>query len=402
MTDAPATPVTPTTPTTLATPPLRRSPLDAFHRAHGAHMVPFAGWEMPLYVSGILEEHRAVRSAVGLFDVSHMGILTVGGPRAADLLSRRTTADAHRIAPGQCRYAFWLDADGHIFDDLLLTRLDDGLRGDPLFLVVPNAGRADRIEALLRMHRVGATEVSRHNGAVAILAVQGPGARALLHQRYGWPVGELKFYTARFYGRGSEGADGAAGRLGVGFPDPSGAETLVSRTGYTGEVGFELFVPADRARETATAIVAAGAVPCGLGARDTLRMEKGYLLSGSEFHLDRTPLEAGQERFVEFGHPFVGREPLLAQKAAADYARLAGLRVPEPGAFPRHGTPVLDGETVVGTVTSGGLSPTLGYGIALTYLPPPLAAPDTELAVLLRGRRVPARVVALPFLSAHP
>ncbi|MHB8352009.1 MAG: aminomethyltransferase family protein, partial [Thermoplasmata archaeon] len=273
-----------------AAPPLRRSPLDGFHRAHGAHMVPFAGWEMPLYVSGILEEHRAVRGAVGLFDVSHMGILTVRGTRAADLLSRRTTADAHRIPPGQCRYAFWLDSDGHIFDDLLLSRLDDGLRGEPEFLVVPNAGRADRIEALLRMHRVGPTEVRRHNGQVAILAVQGPGSRELLTRRYGWPVGELKFYTARSYRR--PGEPGAAGRLGVEFPDPSGTELLVSRTGYTGEAGYELFVPADRAREVAEELVAAGALPCGLGARDTLRLEKGYLLSGSEFHLDRTPLEA--------------------------------------------------------------------------------------------------------------
>ena len=385
---------------TDAPPPLRRSPLDGFHRAHGAHMVPFAGWEMPLYVTGILEEHRAVRGAVGLFDVSHMGILTVRGERAADLLARRTTIDAHRIRPGQGKYGFWLDSDGHIFDDLLVTRIDDGVRGPPGFLVVPNAGRADRIEALLRMHRVGSTEVLRHNGRMAILALQGPGAKELLERRYGWPVGELKFYTARWYDRPA--VAGAAGRLGLEFPDPSGTGILVSRTGYTGETGYELLVGADRATEVAEELLRAGAVLCGLGARDTLRLEKGYLLSGSEFHLDRTPLEAGQERFVEFDHPFVGREALIAQRTASGYPRLVGLRVLEPGAIPRHGTPILDGETVVGTATSGGLSPTLGYGIALAYVPEPLRTPGTELAVLLRDRRVPARVVALPFLPAHP
>lgn len=383
--------------------PLETTPLHGFHVAHGAKMVPFAGWEMPLYYAGILPEHRAVRQSAGLFDVSHMGILTVNGGSAAALLSRRTTANVAKIVPGQVRYTFLLGLDGMIVDDLLITRTDDGTGPTPSFLVVPNAARALRVFDLLRQHRKPDVTLGYHNHAVAILAVQGPGAKATLEKEFGWDLSQLKFYHARaFASAGGASVDPRAGHLGIAIPEGLGPELWVSRTGYTGEAGYELFVPGATATALAERLVAAGVVPVGLGARDTLRLEKGYLLSGQDFDGNHTPLEAAQEKFVEFDHDFVGRPVLDRQRAEGLPVKLVGLEVTEPGAIPRHGTPVvLDGRPV-GTVTSGGLSPSLDHGIALAYLPPALAAEGTHLMLDLRGRQVPATVVRLPFLAAAP
>jgi aminomethyltransferase len=372
--------------------------LDAFHRAHGAHLVPFAGWEMPLYYTGPLDEHAAVRERVGLFDVSHMGIFTVEGGHATQLLARRTTANVAKMAPGQSRYTFWLNSDGMILDDLLVTRLDAGEKDPPRYLVIPNAGRADRIFDLLLQHRVSDTTVERHNGKAAILAVQGPRSRELLESLFGWSLAGLKFYTSLAFPLPP--APAAPGHLGIRIPGDLEREVLVARTGYTGELGFELFVSATAASRIAEQLVGAGARLCGLAARDTLRLEKGYLLSGNEFLLDHTPIEAGQDRFVEIDHPFVGRDAIVAQQTKGPTRRLAGLAVEEAGAIPRHGMPVLQGPEVVGAVSSGGPSPTLGHGIALVYLPAPLAVPGTELAVSIRGRSVPAAVTRLPFVPA--
>jgi aminomethyltransferase len=380
---------------------LMRTALNAFHHAHGAHMVPFNGWEMPLYYTGILDEHAGVRSGVGLFDVSHMGILTVSGDHAGDLLSRRTTTNTSKMASGQVRYGFWLNSDGHILDDLLVTRLDDGTQGPPRFLVVPNAGRAASIFDLLQQHRRPDTLVARHNPAIAILAVQGPRAREVLEKIFGWSLAGLKFYTAAAFPAHAGGSP-RTGKLGVHFPEELGEFIQVSRTGYTGELGYELFVRAEKAPALAEELLRHGARPAGLGCRDTLRLEKGYLLSGSDFSLDRTPIEAGQERFLDLDHPFVGAEVLQAQHTSGPAVKLTGIEVRERGAIPRHGTPLFRGTTQVATLTSGGISPTLGYGIGLTYLPPELQAPGTELTVLLRGAQVPAQVAALPFLRSGP
>ena len=387
------------TPEPVATGPLRRTALHPFHVRHGARLVPFNGWEMPLYYTGILDEHRAVRSSVGLFDVGHMGIVTVAGGHAAGLLSRRTTANAERIDPGQCRYTFLTEFTGTILDDLLVTRLDDRDPHAVEFLAVPNAGRAAKVVEILTEHRAPDTEVAVHNDAVTILAVQGPGARTLLESVFPWSLAELKFYHARFFPDAGAGP-ASAGRVGGHLAEVGAGSLLVSRTGYTGELGYELFVPGPAADAIAERIVAAGARPCGLGARDTLRLEKGYLLSGQEFNRDRTPLEAGQERFVDFDHPFVGREVLEAQRRDGPAVRLVGLTVDAPGAIPRHGTPIRHGDAVVAHATSGGLSPTLGHGIALAYLPAPLQAVGTRLSAEIRGREVPAVVTALPFLPA--
>jgi aminomethyltransferase len=389
----------------MSTPPppaaaaLRRTALYEFHRRHGAHLVPFNGWEMPLYYTSILAEHRAVRDAVGLFDVSHMGILTVEGGHAADLLGRRTTANVGALVPGQVRYTFLLESTGAIVDDLLIGRIDRGEELARSFVAIPNAGRADEIEEILRQHRGPDTTIARYNPAVALLAVQGPRSRELLEQLLGWDLAKLASYHAAFFPREPGGTD-RAGTLGLGFPAALSRSLLVSRTGYTGELGYEVYVRAEEADALAERLVAAGATPTGLGARDSLRLEKGYLLSGQEFHRDHTPFEAGQDRFVDLDHEFVGRPRLEKEKSEGPAVRLAGLEVREPGAIPRHGSPVRSGGAVVTEATSGGLSPSLNRGIALAYLPPNLGAPGTALAIEIRGREVPAEVVKLPFLKA--
>ncbi len=380
-------------------PPLRRTALYDFHLRHGGHMVPFAGWEMPLYYSSIIAEHRAVREGVGVFDVSHMGIMTVEGAHAADLLGRRTTANVAGLVPGQVRYTFLLEATGYIVDDLLISRVDTGEELTRSFVVVPNASRADEVEEILRQHRSPDTTIGRWNGPVALLAVQGPKSRMVLEQLFPWDLSKLAFYHAAFFPK-IDGEGPRSGRLGLHLPDALAHSLFVSRTGYTGELGYEVFVPAKEADPLAERLLAAGVVPVGLGARDTLRLEKGYLLSGQEFHRDHTPLEAGQDRFVDLDHAFVGSPVLEKEKADGPKRRLVGIEVEEPGAIPRHGTPVRAGGKPVTEATSGGLSPSLGKGIALAYVPPELAPAGTVLSLEIRGREVPARVVALPFLKA--
>jgi len=379
--------------------PLRRTALYEFHRRHGGHIVPFAGWEMPLYYSSILAEHKAVREGVGLFDVSHMGILTLDGAHAADLLGRRTTANVPALTPEQVRYTFLLESTGFIVDDLLVSRVDAGDELARSFVAVPNASRADEIEEILRQHRGPDTKIARWNGPVALLAVQGPKSRAVLESLYPWDLSGLPFYHVRFFPK-KEGTGPRNGRLGLHLSNALGDWLMVSRTGYTGELGYEVFVPAAEADALAERLLAAGVVPCGLGCRDTLRLEKGYLLSGQEFHRDHTPLEAGQDRFVDFDHPFVGSPVLEKERAEGPKRKLVGIEVTEPGAIPRHGTPVRAGGPPITQATSGGLSPTLGKGIALAYLPPELAAPGSEVTLEIRGREAPGRVVALPFLKS--
>ncbi|HUI38322.1 MAG TPA: glycine cleavage system aminomethyltransferase GcvT [Thermoplasmata archaeon] len=392
MTEAPPSPA----------PPLRKTPLYDFHVAHRAHLVPFAGWEMPLYYGSILAEHEAVRTTAGVFDVSHMGILTVRGASSPDLLSRRTTANVGRLVPGQVRYTFLLDPDGRIVDDLLITRVDAGGDSTPSFLVVPNAATAEKVFDLFRQHRTSDTEVARHNGAVAILAVQGPRAPEILERTFGWHLSGVPFYHARLFGGPSSGPDGSEGRLGIDLEPDLKDGIVVSRTGYTGEAGAEMFVRADRAVGIANRLVEAGVHPVGLGARDSLRLEKGYLLSGTDFHLDRTPFEAAQDRFVDLDHTFVGRPALEKQKQDGIPARFSGLTVRDPSAIPRHGSAVFHDGQPVATVTSGGLSPTLHRGIALAFLPPLLATPGTGVEIEVRGRRIPAEVTKLPFVPNRP
>ncbi len=355
---------------------------------------------MPLYYGSILEEHQAVRESVGFFDVSHMGIFTVHGGHAAALLSRRTTANVETLAPGHCRYTFLVDAEGLIVDDLVLGRIDDGADEARSFVAVCNAATTLRISEILRQHRRPDTLVNQWNGTVAILAVQGPQALTLLKRMYPWDLDALRPFSIAFFPRDASGRFGREGGLGGALPNDLSTSVLVSRTGYTGELGYELYVSGATVSSVAERLEQGGARPCGLGARDTLRLEKGYLLSGQDFHRDHTPLEAGQDRFVEFDHAFVGRQALEKQRAKGIPVLLRGLTVGAAGAIPRHGTRVLKDGQPVGVVTSGGLSPSLGHGVAMAYLAPQFAPPGTELDLEIRGRPVPAKVVALPFVPA--
>ena len=379
--------------------PLSRTPLFSLHQARGGHLVPFHGWELPLYYAGtgILREHEAVRRDVGVFDVSHMGILTLEGPGSAELLTRRTPSNATHARPGQARYTCLLDPEAHLVDDALWSRTDD-LAGPTNFLFVPNAGPAPRVFEVLRQHRGRNCELTRHNGSAGILAVQGPRSRELLESLFPWDLSPLAPYTGAFFPLAGARS---AGSLGGSFAARLREHAWVSRTGYTGELGYELFLEASRLPAAFTALLDGGATACGLGARDTLRMEKGYLLSGVDFNGDRTPWEAGLDRFLELDHRFVGREALERQKGSGGYPIWTGLWGEDPSVIPRHGMVLSSDGKPVATVSSGGRSPTLTKAIALAYLPPALRAPGTSLSLSLRGREAPLTVVRLPFVRAR-
>ncbi|HVL88457.1 MAG TPA: glycine cleavage system aminomethyltransferase GcvT [Candidatus Thermoplasmatota archaeon] len=351
---------------------LLRTPLHDLHRTLGARLVPFAGYEMPVMYTSIVDEHMAVRRAVGLFDVSHMSNLWFRGDPAR--LARAVVADAASIKVGGSKYTMALRDDGTILDDLYLFRYPEG------FHVVPNAG----MNEALREH------VERHSGQPVqdvtretfILALQGPKAAAALAPLSEFPVADLKPFRCT--------------RARV-----AGVDLLLTRTGYTGEDGFELMGPAAAAERLFEALLAAGRehgiLPCGLGARDTLRLEKGFCLAGHEFEGGRTPLEAKLSKFVHWEHEFAGRKALEAQRQRDDYERLVGL-VAEQG-IPRQGSEIREpGGRRVGVVTSGTLSPILKKGIALGYVAPSHRNVDARLEIVTRGQAAQAKVVPLPFV----
>ncbi len=376
-------------------PPPQGTLLEKEHESLGGHMVDFHGWRMPLYYqsTGILAEHRAVRSGAGIFDVSHMGIITINGETAADLLSRRLPLNAKTQRTNACKYTCFLDTDGDIIDDAVLTRLDSReTPGD--YLLVVNASMALRIQELLQQHRPKGTQIERWNGRLGIVAVQGPKSREIVEKVLGAEVKPLKFYTSAFF----DAKTGAQVPYEKGFSPMAFENRFISRTGYTGELGYELFLPAELITQKWKELIEAGAVPCGLGARDTLRMEKGYLLSGVDFTGHKSPLECGLDRFLSWEHEFVGRAALEKQKKAGGYAVFTGLKVTERGAVPRTGTPILAKGSPITLATSGGLSPTLGHGIALGFLPPEWRTPGQKLEMEIRGKTVPAEVVGLPFV----
>jgi aminomethyltransferase len=382
---------------------LRRTPLYDCHVELGARMVGFAGWEMPVQYAGVIEEHRAVRGAAGLFDVSHMGEVRVRGAGAARLLQRLTPNDVAALVPGRAHYSGLLTGRGTYVDDLLIYRLG---AGD--FLVVVNASNAAGDLAWIREHAgppgtsataetarapAGAAspetpeidetpEIADQGDRFALLALQGPRALAILEPLASPGVAGLRYY---------------------GFLDGevAGAPALISRTGYTGEDGFELYLEPERAPEVWRRLLAAGAahglVPAGLGARDTLRLEAAMALYGHEIDERTTPLEAGLSWVVKLGKgDFIGRDALLAQRDQGVRRTLVGFAVEGRG-IARQGHAVLSDGTAVGAVTSGTWSPTLGKAIGMAYVPPALAAPGTPLALDVRGRTLAAVVVELPF-----
>jgi aminomethyltransferase len=362
----------------------RRTALDAVHRALGATMTDFAGWDMPLRYRSEREEHVAVRTTAGLFDLSHMGEITVTGPQAGQALDHALVGHVSALAVGRARYTMICAATGGILDDLIVYRL-----AEEEFMIVANASNAQVVLDAVTERAAGFEAAVRDDrDAYALLAVQGPHSSAILKSLTDADLDGLKYYA------------GLPGTV-------AGRPALIARTGYTGEDGFELFVAPADAEHLWQALTAAGApyglVPCGLSCRDTLRLEAGMPLYGHELTTALTPFDAGLGRVVKFDKPeeFVGRAALAAaaEEAAVKAPRkLVGL-VAEGRRVPRAGFQVVtaDGE-VIGEVTSGAPSPTLGKPIAMAYVDAAHAAPGTPgVCVDIRGSREPYEVVALPF-----
>jgi len=359
---------------------LKNTPLNDAHVDLGAKMVPFAGYSMPVqYPTGIRAEHQAVREACGMFDVSHMGEFIVRGPQALDFVQRISVNDAAKIEVGQAQYSAMCLESGCVIDDLIIYRFEDR------YMLVVNAANLEKDWAWVQRHAEGFdVQIEDVSDETALLALQGPNAREVLRSLASLDVDDVKYY------RFAEG-------------EVAGVPAVISGTGYTGEDGFELYVPADRAAELWRAILIAGAdsglIPAGLGARDSLRLEVGYALYGNDLDENHTTLESGLGWVTKLDKgDFVGREALAAQKEAGVTRRLVGLRLTGKG-FPRPGYDVVSGGEAVGTVTSGTLSPTLGYGVALGYVPVELSKAGTEVQIDVRGQMVDAVVQRPPFYT---
>ncbi len=345
---------------------LLRTPLYDRHVALGARLVPFAGWEMPVQYEGVIPEHLAVRNDCGVFDVSHMGELEVEGPRAREYLQRLLSNDLDRIEPGKAQYTLLTNGEGGIVDDLITYE-----RAPDRFLLIVNAANRESDLVWLRDHELDGAELRDVSDAYALLAVQGP--RSL--ERLGLPAAPAFTF-----------ADG----------EIDGVECVVNRTGYTGELGVELLVPAESAGELWDRVLARGAVPCGLGARDTLRLEVCYPLHGNDIGPDTDAISAGLGWVCALDKDFIGVAALRAVKEEGPTRRLAAF-VMEERAIPREGMAILDGRgEPVGAVTSGSHSPMLERGIGMGYVPTALAEPGTELTIDVRGRRRRGRLVKKP------
>jgi aminomethyltransferase len=357
----------------MASGDLRRTALYAEHVKLNAKMVPFGGWEMPVYYTGIVNEHHAVRLAVGIFDISHMGEIEVFGPEAEQWLNGLLTNNLSKLAVGEGQYTLMLNNEGGVIDDLIVYRLEQ----NRYFLVV-NAAKIEDDFLWLSGHRAGEVTLLNRSDHFAAVAVQGPKSPDLFRS-----IGELpERNRIQPY------------RLGA-------VQVLVARTGYTGEDGFEAFFPADAARAVWNQFLDLGKpwqlLPCGLGARDTLRLEACYPLNGSDLSPQRTPVEAGLGFFVDLTkNNFIGREPLLKQKTDGVKERLCAIRLAPKSAPPRAHYPVYVEDEQIGELTSGSQSPTLGAGIGLGYLRSGYAKPGQPLEVEVRGRRFPATVEKKP------
>lgn len=347
---------------------MKVSPLDAVHRALNAKMAPFGGWEMPIaYPSGTLAEHAACRDACAIFDVSHLGTVRVEGPDAFETLQGVLTNDLNKISVGRAQYTHLLStADASVLDDIIVWWV-----GDDVFDVMPNASNTGRVVAA-----IGGVDTTDSR---AVIAVQGPAARTV--------VSAFSPEAA------------TVGRFRVQEVDVLGVRCIVAGTGYTGEDGIEIAVPVDHARAVWDALVVNGAVPAGLGARDTLRLEASLPLHGHELGEGITPLQAGLEWVVAWSKPaFHGREALAAEKEAGITRHLVGLSI--EGRRPaRDGTRVLDGMgQVIGQVSSGNFSPTLGHCVAMAFMTVDLT-PGTFVSLDVRGTVIPAVVTRMPFVA---
>ncbi|TMK74382.1 MAG: glycine cleavage system aminomethyltransferase GcvT [Actinobacteria bacterium] len=353
-----------------ATAALKRTSLYEAHAAAGAKLVPFAGWEMPVSYEGVRQEHIAVRTSCGVFDVSHMGEIETSGPQAADLLQRLLSNDVSKIDVGGAQYSVLCRDDGGILDDLFTYRLDEDR-----YLTVTNAANHDRDFGWFAEHAGDFdAEVADSIDRYAMLAVQGPEARGIVE---GLATGELpnRMRTAQL--------------------EVTGADALVCGTGYTGEDGVELLMPPDDASAVWTALLDAGAQLAGLGARDTLRMEVCFHLYGNDMDTSRNAIEAGLGWCCKEATGFIGAEAVASARETGTEQKLAPFVLTGPG-IPRQGNTVISGDREVGVVTSGTLSPCLDAGIGMAYVAAELAEPGTEIEIDVRGKRRAARIESKP------
>lgn len=361
---------------------MKQTPLIAQHRAAGARLVDFAGWEMPIQYSGVLDEYHTVRSKAGLFDVSHMGRISVSGPGSVGFLQYVTTNDVSKVSVRSSQYSMVCNPDGGIKDDIFIYHVKPYE-----FLVCVNASNREKVVAWLmeKVAHVQGCKVRDRSAELAQIAVQGPVSRALLIATGVSEATDLKVRQC---------VEVTA----------FGGSVIMSRTGYTGELGYELYLPAQLAAQAWEQLLKVGQPdglkPAGLGARDLLRLDMGYLLYGNDISEETSPLEAGADWVVNFEKgEFVGRAALLSQRTQGVARRLVGFELLEK-AVPRHGFPVLSAGSPgqsIGEVTSGNLSPILQKGIGLASVEPRYAEPGTRIAVDIRGKAVPAQVVKPPF-----
>ena len=358
---------------------MKRTPFYAIHRNLGAKIVPFGGYEMPVQYAGIIEEHRAVRNGVGVFDVSHMGEFVVKGKNAQAFLQRITVNDVAKLSPGEAQYSAMCYDNAGIIDDLLVYKF-----ANDHFMLVVNASNIDKDFRWLSDHLTPDVALVDETDAVALLAVQGPRSLSTLQKLTQIDLSLMQYY--RF----------TQGTI-------AGVEATISRTGYTGELGFEIYFPAKGAEAVWNRIFDAGKefaiAPVGLGARDTLRLEMGYCLYGNDIDQTTSTLEAGLGWITKMGKgDFIGRPVLEKMKAEGLKRKLVGIQIDEK-AVPRHGYTILSDGTVIGTVTSGTFSPSLERGIALGYVAPAYVAIGSSVSVDVRGRAVHGTITTLPFFK---
>jgi aminomethyltransferase len=342
-------------------------------------MVPYAGWDMPVEYSGITAEHLAVRTRAGVFDVSHMGQIEIAGPAALAAVQRIACNDASALKVGQAQYSGLLTPDGTFIDDLIVYRM-----AASHFMLVVNAANVAKDYAWIaeQVKPAGQVAAVDSSSRYALIAIQGPASREVLQPLTGLELEGLGYY---WFGHG----------------EVAGARATIARTGYTGEDGFEIFVPPNMADRVWQALLESGrsaeVIPCGLGARDTLRLEAGMRLYGNDIDETTTPVEAGLNWMVGWKKDaFIGHERLREQKQKGTERRLVGFEVVERG-IARHGYPVLSGDRSAGVVTSGTQTPFLKKAIGMAYVPADLASTGTEFSIDIRGRQSRARVVPLPF-----
>ncbi|MGX1263785.1 aminomethyltransferase [Rossellomorea marisflavi] len=358
---------------------LKQTPLHDLYREYGGKTIDFGGWALPVQFSGIKDEHEAVRSRAGLFDVSHMGEITVKGEGALEYLQRMMTNDLSKLKDGGAQYTAMCYEDGGTVDDLLVYKLKDHD-----YLLVVNASNIEKDYEWLLHHATEGVELTNRSGEIAQLAIQGPLAETILQKLTDTDLGSIGFFK---------------------FQDEvviKGHEALVSRTGYTGEDGFEIYCASDSAtvlwKEILEAGEEEGIVPCGLGARDTLRFEANLALYGQELSKTITPIEAGIGFAVKVNKdiPFIGQEVLRKQKEEGAPRKLVGIEMIDRG-IPRHGYSVFSGEERIGEVTTGTQSPTLKKNIGLALIAKEFAEPGTEVIVEIRNKQLKAVVVKTPF-----